>query len=243
MKNGVRSYFGSNKNPAQNFAIDVKSNEKDAIEKMILDIKEDKTGYELSAKEKRTLLRRLEERKKKLEVIEVTKATAKQAMEEIQRIVDRESTEGNIVNRVKYLETIKGALCGKGKKSILSGIEISEESKKYLLELIDIDINEEKTRLYYDQVMNFTNGFQFLSEYPEIIKATSGFTSRKFTDREAYDRFCTLRTSLQDGFSEYSQINRLLSKPNLDNGDKRILEARKRVMDKQIERKREMEGR
>ena len=154
---------------------------------------------------------------------------AKHAIEEIQEIVDREFAEGNIESRAMYLKSIKS--------EARSSDKIGGKAKEYLLEMIGERIKEET---YYEQVEDFTNGFQFLSEYPELVNATSGFRKRKFTDREAYDRFCDLRTKLQSGLNEYSQVNRLLEDKSINDTDKKILEARKSVIDKEIERRREI---
>lgn len=206
-----------------------KSNEIDVIDRIELDTKQD-SG--LSSKEKKNILKRLAERKREIEAREVEKTKAKQAMEEIEGIVDREFAEGNIESRAMYLKSIESEVKNTDK--------IEGEAKEHLLEMISA---RQKEEIYYEQVEHFTNGFQFLSEYPELIDATSGFRKRKFTDREAYDRFCSLRTLLQLGISEYSQINKLLEDKSISDTDKRILEARKSVMDKEIARKREIEGR
>lgn len=149
-------------------------------------------------------------------------------MKEIQKIVDRESAKGNIESKAMYLEAME--------KEVRNTNKIGGKAKKYLIEMISERIKDE---IYYEQTERFTNGFKFLSEYPELM---SGYRKEKFTDKEAYDRFCTLRTLLQNGVSEYSQIKNLLNNQKLNNGDKTILEARKDVMDKEKAR-REVEGR
>lgn len=157
---------------------------------------------------------------------------ANRIIEEIQKVVDREFEKGNIESKAMYLEAMK--------KEVRDTHRISGKIKKYLIGMISGRIKEE---MYYEQVEHFTNGFEFLSEYPELIDATSGFRNRKFTDRESYDRFCDLRTKLQAGLSEYSQVNRLLENEGINDTDKRILEARKSVMDKENAKRREIEGR
>lgn len=203
--------------------------EVDVIVEKELDISQDGS---LSSKEKKSILKKLAERKKEIEAREVAKAKANQAIEEIKEIVDREFAEGNIETRAMYLKSIESEVRDTNK--------IDGEARQYLLEMISGRIKEE---IYYEQVEEFTNGFQFLSEYPELVNATSGFRKRKFTDRESYDRFCDLRIKLQAGLSEYSQVNRLLEDKRISGTDKRILEARKSVIDKESAKRRGREGR
>ena len=199
----------------------------DEIERKELDIKQDNS---LSSKEKKSILKKLAERKMNVEVRETAREQAKQAMEKIQKVVDREFAEGNIESRAMYLKSIQDEVENTDK--------VEGEAKKYLLEMI-------KDEIYYEQVREFTAGFEFLRKFPEAINAINGygFTGKKFTDREAYDRFCDLRTKLQDGVSEYSQVNRILEDGGINDTDKRILEARKSVMDKEMEKRREVEVR
>lgn len=181
------------------------------------------------------MIKGLKDKSSGIRVINEEQEKAQKAMEEIKQILNREDANGNVNDRISYLKSIKGTVANKKGN-------MNKEPKKYLLKLIDQSISEEKDQIYYEQVKHFTNNFQFLGEYPELINAKLGARLRKFTDKKAYDRFCNLRTQLQDGVSEYSQVNRLLEDESVNDADKRILEARKSVMDKEIER-REIEGR
>lgn len=181
------------------------------------------------------MIKGLKDKSSGIRVINEEQEKAQKAMEEIKQILNREDANGNVNDRISYLKSIKGTVANKKGN-------MNKEPKKYLLKLIDQSISEEKDQIYYEQVKAFTKGFQFLREYPEIMMATNGLTVKKFTNRETYKRFCSLRMLVQDGFSEYSQVNRLLEDESVNDADKRILEARKSVMDKEIER-REIEGR
>ncbi|MBQ2916868.1 MAG: hypothetical protein IJE59_01620 [Clostridia bacterium] len=69
-----------------------------------------------------------------------------------------------------------------------------------------------------------------------------GTSARKMTTKNM-DRFLNLRFELQKTNNEYQQIRRLLSNKFTTEGDKRILLARKDVMDKEFDKKRIEEGR
>lgn len=199
---------------------------KDIINKMILDINEDDSSYELPDKEKRFVLKKLKNKLADINRKEQDEEKARKGMDEIEKVLNREDSNGNIVNKVDYLESIK--------RTIVNKKNMGEEVKIHLLKLVDERINEENDQIYYDQVKEFTNNFQFLREYSEIVRATKGYRSKKFTDKKAYDRFCSLREKLQKGYrGEESKINELLKDENIDNADRRILESRMQVMEKE----------
>lgn len=105
------------------------------------------------------------------------------------------------------------------------------------MEMITKRISEEKDSLYYEQVRRYTNDFQFLDEYPEVIRAAYGKKIKKFTDEESYNRFCDLRNLIKLGYKEYPRICELLERKNISDTDKKILSKRKAV----IERDRNLE--
>lgn len=200
------------------------------IEKVISDINGENSRYGLKGKEKQYILKKLNGKLNGIRKMDEEQGNAQKAMDEIKAILDREDSKGNVRDRASYLRAMR-------KKVTTKKSNMSKESTKYLLELIDKSIGEEKDQIYYEQVRKFTNDFQFLSEYPELVNATSGHRKGKFTDRESYDRFFSLRESVQCGINEYSQINNLLNAPNLNSGDKRILEAEKVLWIKKWKRK------
>ena len=152
-----------------------------------------------------------------------------QAMDEIQIIVNREYEEGNTTSKSNLLESIRNAIDSNEDNNF--NINISESQKQDLLQMLDEKIKFTKDETYYEQVKKFTNDFQFLAQYPEIVDGLEGHSNkRKFTDKEAYNRYYELRTRLNNGFSEESQIKMLLLNPKLNNVDRRILTERKAVM-------------
>lgn len=199
---------------------------RDMIEKLISDINGDNTSYELTDKEKQFLLKKLKNKLADISRKEQDQEKAQKGMDEIEKVLNREDSNGNIVNKVNYLQSIKGTIVNKR--------NMGEEVKIHLLKLLDERINEENDQIYYDQVKEFTNDFQFLREYSEIVTATKGYRGKKFTDKNAYDRFCSLRESLQKGYrGEKFIINELLNSEKVDSADRRILESRMQVMEKE----------
>lgn len=194
----------------------------------------------LDNKEKKHILKRLNDRlaavkQKETQIVE-DKTNAEKIMQEIEKIVEREFNQDNIESKPKYWMSIRDAIAGEEGNNPLN-MQIGKSAEKILLKMIDERIDGEKDLLYYEQVKYFTRDFRFLKENSEIIRATNGAEKRKFTDREAYNRFIDLRSLLQEGHNEYIRINRLLENGNIDDGDRRILEARIKVMDREIEAK------
>lgn len=216
------------------------------IEELILAINNGEIDYKFNSKEQKYFIKKLKDRlnkanereaEKEKQIID-NKINAEKAMEQIREIVEREYEAGNIKNKASYMSTIRDMITGKNEDGEID-IKIEEPSKELLLELLDQSIKTEKDELYYDQVRKFTNDFQFLKQYSEVIKATKGSTKRsKFTDKDSYDRFCSLRERLQKKCDEYTGIESLVNSSNIDEVDRRILIERKQVMDREIEEKR-----
>ena len=216
----------------------------DELTKLISDIKDGKSTYDLDSKEKKILLKKLRD---KLEVLNnneeerQNRQKAKIAFEQIEEIYS--NNFGNDVNDttdkiIKYFSEVKKAIEGKSKG--IFNIKIGAKSEKILIELLDKKIIDET---YFGQVEKFTDGFKFLRENSEIYTASKGRRKVKFTDLKSFDRFIDLRSKLQriDG-SEEQAIRRLLRNKKIDDIDKRILQARKNVIEKEREEK-ESEGR
>lgn len=231
-----------------------KGTEKEIIERLILDIKEGNYIEKLESKDKKYILRRLngridmiskieedrkrekEEREKQIKQREIEIENAKKAMKEIEEVVEREYSKLNIKNKANYLTRIRDEIKGK-KPDRGFDLDMGEIAEEHLLQLIDVKINTEKDQVYYDQVKKFTNDFCFLREYPEIPRALQSVKKVKFTDKEAYDRYCSLRSELQKGYDERLRIEELLERDDVDAVDKRILNERKVVIDKEISRR------
>ena len=163
-------------------------------------------------------------------------------MAQIEEIVHREYEAGNIKNKANYLSIIRNSITGK-KGKLDSSIKIESGAEQQLLQMLDDRINIEKDELYFEQVKNFTNGFEFLRDYTEIVRARHGVSKvHKFTDSESFGRFSSLRELLQKEYNEDVGIQLLINSDEIDEIDKKILSERKKVMEKQIERKREQQG-
>lgn len=219
---------------------------KEIIQRLIADIGEGNFEYEFTSKEKKFILKKLngtldeinkqeeEERKRK----EAKTRNAEKAMLQIQEIVDREYEAGNIKNKASYLSIIRDSITGENTDIDLN-IKIGKEAQEHLVQMIDGRIKTEKDELYFEQVKKFTKGFQFLREYPEIVRARHGVSKMdKFADSESYNRFCSLRELLQKEYNEQLGIKLLLESGEIDDVDARILLARKEVIEKEIEEKR-----
>jgi len=223
------------------------------IEKIILDL----DNEEFSDKEKDYILKKLNSRLNKVKKQEAEKQKqineqrekAAKHMEQIQEVVNREYESGNIKNKANYLSVIRDSITGEN-TDIKLNIKIGKTAQKYLIEMIDENIKKEKDEmdyriqaekdeLYFEQVRNFTNDFQFLRDDPLIVRARHGATkTAKFTDTESYERFCSLRNLLQKDYNENIGIENLLKRKNIGKADARILSARKDVINKEIEIKR-----
>ena len=213
------------------------------IQKIISNINEGKDQYN-SDREKTYMLKKLTsmlekenkkeaDRKKEEEKIKIAQETdkikAQKAMSYIQEIVDREYKEGNIKNKANYLKSIKDAINGENDDIELS-IKPEEGVKDQLLQIIDEKIEVEKEEYYYEQVINFTNDLDFISEEEMRVKGKRGRMT-KFADLETAKRFQALVTKIKRGEDEYLQIGKLLKSKKLNETDKRILNKRKEVLD------------
>ena len=229
---------------------------KEIVQRLIEGIDSDKFEYEFKSKEKKFVLKKLkgivneinkkeeeekrkeEEKKRKEEEEKVNKRetekrNAEKAMEQIQAIAKKYKVE----DMPKFLSSIKDSVTG-ANTDIDLNIKIGKEAQEYLLEMIDDKIKEEKDELYFEQVKKFTKGFQFLKEYSEVVRARCGASKmNKFTDLESYYRFCSLRELLQKEYDESIGIQILLDSNGIDDADRRILTERKKIVDKEIERK------
>ena len=102
--------------------------------------------------------------------------------------------------------------------------------------MLEGEIKEES---YFEQVQSFTNNFQFLRENTDVIAGVTGNRRRnRFTDKEAYDRFCSLREVLQTKFKdERSGLENLIKNKETHKTNVRILKARMEVMRRERERR------
>lgn len=114
-----------------------------------------------------------------------------------------------------------------------SDIEISTSIKREVLDLLEQKISDEKDLLYYEQVKYFTEDFSFLGQCTDIINAIKGRRERRFTDRESYNRFYSLRASIQGSYDEYNGIIKLLQKKETGNMDRKILNERKKILEQE----------
>jgi hypothetical protein len=85
------------------------------------------------------------------------------------------------------------------------------------------------------------------SAFGKVQKAlnilNSDNTTENSIDYKVKNAIDDLRAELQESTNEYKQINKLLNNKNTIAGDKKILEARKAVIEAEFERKRKEEGR
>ena len=218
----------------------------DKIEEVIMDIKSGKFVYELDGKEKKYVLKKLEEKSKDLvkeeERKEIEASKIERAMEQIEETFN-ENYGDNISLRIKYMQEVRTRI--QNENGDIFNIKLGEDAEKELLDMLSDRISEDKDQLFFDQVRIFTRDFTFLRDYSEIINATHGYKKVKFTDLESYDRFVNLRNKLQrnyNGVDERGQIKKLLKSKKTDNGERKVLEARLESIDREIE-KRESEGR
>ena len=159
------------------------------------------------------------------------KAKIEKAWQAICEIVERESI-GKDFTKSQYWMEIKDKILEQQSGENI-GININKSIKGEILDLIDGKINEERELLYYNQVKYFTENFSFFRDYPEVIRAQKGNRTRKFTDIQSYNRFYQLRSLVQRGKSEYSQIAMILKEGNIDETSKKILSERMNVLNQQ----------
>ena len=162
------------------------------------------------------------------------KNALEEAMKQLEGIVEREYNLGHIENKGNFWESIERVINGTNRDERIN-IKIDENIKNELLDRIEEKVTIEKQQLYYEQVRRFTNDFSFLSEYSEVAKAR-GVQLKKFTDEESYRRFLGLQSLVHRGADEYTQIVSLLERDGVEEVNRRILEARKCVIDKEMNR-------
>lgn len=175
---------------------------------------DDIENSDLSKGEKNFMKVQLDEKSKKFN----------ETWESIKNMVEKQSGENTNKTKSEYWQAIRELITDRDKRL---NIKMNEEMEKQMISMIGDEI-------YYEQVKAFTSDFSFLRDDPLIARATIGTRKVKFTDRESYDRYCNLRTLLQEGYrGEYQKIERLLNDGKVDNGDRRILEQRLKVMEKE----------
>lgn len=184
-------------------------------------IMDDIENSDLSRKEKNFMKIQLDKKSKKFN----------ETWKSIEGIVERESAGNSNKTKPEYWQAIRKLITDRDQRL---NIKMDEEMEKQMISMIDERISSEKDNLYYEQVKSFTGGFSFLRDDALVARATTGVKRQKFTDRESYDRYCNLRALLQEGYrGEYQKIERLLNDGKVDNGDRRILEQRMKVMEKE----------
>ena len=217
------------------FSADGSESEIEFLQKVASDIEEGKSPYELDDREKTYMLNKINEKVKKIgnkqKKQEEDILKAQKAMSKIQAIVDREYQEGNITSKASLLDSIKNEIYSNENSNL--NVKISKSVKPLLLPMLEDKIKFEKDEMYYEQVKRFTKGFKYFREYPEVIDCFEGHSQRKFTDKESYNRYCSLRKKISRGSSEQYQIEKLLLDEKLNSVDRRILTERKSVMQKE----------
>jgi hypothetical protein len=119
----------------------------------------------------------------------------------------------------------------------------NEEVKNQILDMFEETIIEKEDEEYFEEVKNVTRGFKYLGFYSaEIMNGMFGNSTRKLSSKNM-DRFLNLRAELQKTANEYTQIRRLLNEKTTTQGDRKILLARKQVIDKEFEKRRRESGR
>lgn len=208
----------------------IEANKDLTLEEVLSQIKEKSIFQKLNNAQRKNIIKKT----KKLIDNETKKQTLRKtkiekAWKDICSIVDRESKETEIT-KPQYWVAIRDKIIGQEENI---SIKLDESIKADILRLIDDKIYNEKELLYYNQVKYFTKDFSFLATEPEVQAAIKGRSGRKFTDRESFERFCELKTLLQQGISEDTQIAMILKKGNIDETSKRILNERMSVIEKQ----------
>lgn len=175
---------------------------------------DDIENSDLSRKEKNFMKVQLDEKSKKFN----------KTWESIKNMVEKQSGENTNKTKSEYWQAIRKLITDRDKRL---NIKMNEEMEKQMISMIGDEI-------YYEQVKAFTSDFSFLRDDPLIARATIGTRRVKFTDRESYDRYCNLRDLLQEGHrGEYQKIEGVLKEGKVDKSDRRILEERMQVMEKE----------
>lgn len=216
----------------------------DAINSVLQDVKDKKYGFD--SKERKYITRKLQER-----IVQANKREEETSQEQ--------ARQQQIQKKVE--ETWKGiqevASKGLRKKGIAESqywIAIRDKFEQessdlkdkdvinQILELFDETIIEKEDNEYFEDVKCTTRDFKSLAFFSaEMMNALYGTSAKKISKKNS-ERFYNLRTALQQSYNEYNQIQNLLDDKSTTEGDRRILLARKDVMDKEIE-KRKAEGR
>ena len=219
------------------------STEIDAINSVLQDIKDRK--YNFDSKEKKYMTRKLQER-----IIQANQrekeAAEEQARQEqiqkkvqetwrgIQEVADREQRKAG-VSESRYWIAIRGKFAAESLKLK------DEDVRNQILELFDEKIIEKEDDEYFKEVQAVTRNFKSLALFwVGMRNAQYGATTKRISQKNR-ERFSNLRDSLQG--NEYKQIKKLLDDPFTTEGDRRILLARKDVMDREYDTKRKQEGR
>lgn len=189
--------------------------------KVMKKIMDDIENSDLSRKEKNSMKAKLDEKRIKFA----------ETWNRIEEIVEEKNSENDNRTKPEYWQAIRNLIVQRDKSL---NIKMNEEMEKQMISMIDERISSEKDNLYYEQVKSFTNDFSFLRDDTLVIRATTGTRREKFTDRESYDRYCNLRSMLQEVHRrEYQGIEKLLNYGKVNSGDRRILEQRIKVMQKE----------
>ena len=229
--------------------------EMEILEQLIQNMKNKTSEYDLDNKERKTLMNRLKkrlndareearkaekERKEEQERIEreaeakaKLEKTVQVAMIKVKEIVDREYDSKKIHSRASYLNAIRNAI--KEENGQLSLDEkIGEEAKEQLLAKLDDEI-------YYEEAKEITDDLSFLLTPIDARNSTHGYKKRqKFSSMKNHERFQELVEKVKKtSYDEYKAINELISSEEIDDTDRRLLEDRLEVMNKEIEYKRE----
>ncbi len=152
----------------------------------------------------------------------------------IQEVADREQKKAE-VSESRYWIAIRGKFAAESLKLK------DEDVRNQILELFDEKIIEKEDDEYFKEVQAVTRNFKSLALFwVGMRNAQYGATTKRISQKNR-ERFSNLRDSLQG--NEYKQIKKLLDDPFTTEGDRRILLARKDVMDREYDTKRKQEGR
>ena len=117
----------------------------------------------------------------------------------------------------------------------------NEEVKNQILDMFEETIIGKEDEEYFEEVKCVTRDFKSLAYFwAGMMNSQYGTTTKRISQKNR-ERFSDLMRLLQG--NEYKQIKKLLNNPATPEGDRKILEARKDVMDKEFEKKRREVGR
>lgn len=216
----------------------------DAINLVSQGIKDNKYGFD--SKEKKYITTKLQEITREVNRREEEKSKEQSRQEQIQKKVE-ETWKG--IQEVASRGPVKKGVA-KSQYWIAIRNKFEQESsdlkdknvKNQILELFDETIIREEDNEYFEDIKCATRDFKSLAFFSaEMMNALYGTSAKKISTKNG-ERFYNLRAALQQSYNEYKQIQNLLDDKSTTEGDRRILLARKEVMDKEIE-KRKSEGR